>query len=71
MTLRDELEALDLAVLRNRHYSFDQKIWQRMLNVLDAVDSLGVAISDAGYTWTPRMREAYEIATSTVPVGDA
>ena len=25
-----------------------------------ALDALGVAIADAGYTWTPEMRAAYE-----------
>jgi hypothetical protein len=25
-----------------------------------ALDDLGVAIADAGYTWTPEMRSAYE-----------
>ena len=25
------------------------------------VDALGLAISDAGYTWTPEMRKAYEM----------
>lgn len=27
-----------------------------------ALDRLGVAIADAGYTWTPAMREAYDSA---------
>jgi hypothetical protein len=26
----------------------------------EALDDLGVAIADAGYTWTPEMRSAYE-----------
>lgn len=25
------------------------------------IDALGVAIADAGYSWTPEMREAYEM----------
>lgn len=28
----------------------------------NALDTLGVAIADAGYTWTPEMRKAYEVA---------
>ncbi len=34
-----------------------------MLDVLDAVDALGVAIADAGYAWSPEMRAAYERAS--------
>lgn len=30
--------------------------------VTKAVDDLGLAIADAGYTWTPGMRKAYEKA---------
>ena len=29
-----------------------------------ALDALGVAIADAGYTWTPEMRTAYEGAAN-------
>jgi len=29
------------------------------------LDALGVAIADAGYTWTPEMRKAYEMAPNT------
>jgi hypothetical protein len=63
MTLRDEIERLDAAVADGRHYSFRQSIWQEMIAALDAVDALGVAIADAGYTWTPEMRAAYELAS--------
>ncbi len=58
MTLRNELERLDTAVIAGTHYGFEQTIWRQMLDVLDAVDELGVAIADAGYTWTPAMRRA-------------
>jgi hypothetical protein len=27
---------------------------------MNALDKLGLAIANAGYTWTPEMREAYE-----------
>jgi hypothetical protein len=27
---------------------------------MSALDKLGLAITDAGYTWTPEMRKAYE-----------
>ena len=27
---------------------------------MNALDKLGLAITDAGYTWTPEMRKAYE-----------
>lgn len=63
MSLRDELEQLDLAVCAGKEYGFDQTIWGRMLTTLDCIDALGVAIADAGYVWTPEMREAYEQAT--------
>lgn len=33
---------------------------ERLRAALDALDALGVAIADAGYTWTPEMRAAYE-----------
>jgi len=37
---------------------------QRALQFVDAykekLDELGLAIVDAGYTWTPAMRKAYE-----------
>jgi hypothetical protein len=69
MTLRDELEKLDLAVCNGEQYGFDQTIWGRMLTTLDCVDALGLAIADAGYVWTPEMREAYEQATGLY--GDA
>jgi hypothetical protein len=58
--LRTELERLDAAVIAGRNYSYDQRIWRQMLDVLDAGDALGIAIADAGYTWTPEMRAAYE-----------
>lgn len=28
--------------------------------LMTALDKLGLAIANAGYTWTPEMREAYE-----------
>lgn len=41
-----------------------QRAAERMLAHYDRLrkklDDLGVAIADAGYTWTPAMREAYE-----------
>jgi hypothetical protein len=45
------------------NYKFEQTLWRRILDMLDAVDALGVAIADAGYTWTPEMRSAYERAS--------
>lgn len=62
-TLRDELERIDEAVHSGRAYGFEQTIFRRMLDTLDQVDALGLAISDAGYVWTPEMRAAYERAT--------
>ena len=32
----------------------------RIAELEAALDALGVAIADAGYTWTPEMRAAYE-----------
>lgn len=63
-TLLAELERLDAAVEQGRDYSFDSIIWLRMLTALRAVDALGVAIANAGYSWTPEMRKAYEEATN-------
>lgn len=63
MKLRDELERLDQAVTDGANYKFEQTLWRRILDMLDAVDALGVAIADAGYTWTPEMRSAYERAS--------
>ncbi len=65
MNLRDELERIDSAVIDRQPYGFEQTIWRRMLDALNAVDELGVAIADAGYTWTPEMRAAFERATET------
>lgn len=65
MNLREELERLDDAVITGASYGFDQSIWRRMIGVLDQVDALGLAIAEAGYTWTPAMRSAYERATET------
>ena len=63
MTLRDELQHLDLMVVSGRPYGFEQSIFRRMLAALDAFDDLGLAITDAGYAWSPAMRDAYERAT--------
>lgn len=71
MTLRKELERLDAAAVSGKDYGFPQDIWRRMLNVLDQLDRLGVAIADAGYMWTPEMREAYERASDYPVAGCA
>lgn len=34
----------------------------------DKIDALGVAIVDAGYTWTQEMRAAYEQAPNNLPL---
>ena len=62
MSLRNELERLDRHTQAGDSYGYKQDIWRQMLDVLDAIDALGVAIADAGYTWTPEMRAAYERA---------
>lgn len=66
MELRDELERLDSAVLSGRSYGIKQDLFRKMLDTLKAVDDLGIAIAEAGYEWTPAMREAYERATRHV-----
>ena len=45
-------------------------LWLRLVNanlhisaLKESADELGVAIADAGYTWTPAMRKAYRKAT--------
>jgi hypothetical protein len=65
MNLRKELERMDGFVRDNISYGYKEDIWIRMIAVLDAVDALGAAITDAGYTWTPAMRDAYERASGT------
>lgn len=36
---------------------------------MNALDKLGLAIANAGYTWTPEMREAYEKGSKKQWVG--
>lgn len=39
------------------------RLREQIARLRAALDELGVAIADAGYTWTPAMRTAYEKGT--------
>lgn len=41
-----------------------RKASDALTKAMDGLDALGVAIADAGYTWTPEMRAAYERGVS-------
>jgi len=64
MSILDRLAALDAAVTSGEHYGIEQDIFRAAIDEITrkstALDALGVAIADAGYTWTPAMRDAYE-----------
>jgi hypothetical protein len=64
-----------LRILRNPYGFTDDQVREARLWAGDqveaywrnqeAIDDLGLAISDAGYTWTPEMRRAYEKCTTS------
>ncbi len=52
---RAEIERRDMSI---EEWVYEQHVEVKRLRA--ALDALGVAIADAGYTWTPEMRAAYE-----------
>lgn len=56
MDIVDRLRELYLSTGAN----YVQEAADEIERLRAALDALGVAIADAGYTWTPEMRAAYE-----------